>query len=453
MTDHANQQATPRSTPLRGSRTDTALPDGRPLASRPVRVVVVAAFDSQLKWSAGICHELERRGAVVEVLAPRGRTGLSERQLHDVGLPAVRTADWDDVLEAASTADVVVCALLGPEIRRLTVGLEQRGLRPGPVVVAGWVGLILERITAGYLDRCGADVVAVNARHELEHFRFAAQRLTIPDDNLVLTGLPFLSPRPRPQRTGPVRTVLFADQPTIPSGPGDRVYLYRRLVQHARRHPDREVLLKPRHRLGEDTIHRMHHHPEQLLADEDLPPNFRIVYDPIPELLPRTDLLLTVSSTACLEAVDAGCRVAFVLDLGVHERLGNHVFLESGLLRTFDQVDDDDLGVPSPEWVDSYFGGRTAPAVTTIVDRVEKLLASHERPSRLVRSSPYFRAATELELARASGTLTRSPSAWARRRHRYGTVRGTIVHAGSQLLPPVLMRPVRHLYRRALGRA
>lgn len=416
------------------------------------RVVAIAGFDSQLKWSTGICEELRRRGAHVEVLAPRGRTALSQRQVRDVGLSSVLTMDWDDIVEAAAAADVVVCALVGPQVRLLTIALSQRRLEPGPVVVAGWVGLIIEKITAGYLDRCGSDVVAVNARHELDQFRFAARRLAIPEDNLLLSGLPFLSSRPRPQRSGPVRTVLFADQPTVPAAPGDRTYLYRRLVEHARRHPDREVLLKPRHRPGEDTLHRMHHHPEDLLAGVDVPSNFRIVYTPVTELLPRTDLLLTVSSTACLEAVDAGCRVALVLDLGVHERLGNHVFLDSDVLRTFDQIDDDDLGTPSAAWVESYFGGRDSTSTATIVDRVEKLHASGERPSTLVRESPYFRAAVELETARAEGSLTRSPSAWARRCHRYGVVRGTLVHLVTQLLPPVLMRPARHVYRRALGR-
>jgi hypothetical protein len=424
----------------------------RPGGARP-HVLVVAGFDSQLKWSAGISHELERRGATVEVVAPVGRTGLSDQQVRDVGFERVTTLGWDAVVDAAARADVVVCALAGPQVRQLTIALGDRRLDPGPVVVAGWVGIIIEKITAGYLDRSAADVVAVNARHELDHFRYTAHRLSVPDDNLLLSGLPFLSsdPVPQPEPGTPVRTVLFADQPTVPAGPGDRTYLYRRLIEHARKHSDREVLLKPRHRLGEDTFHRMHHHPEQLLGGEELPPNFRIVYTPITELLPRTDLLLTVSSTACLEAVDAGARVALVLDLGVHERLGNHVFLESGLLRTFDQIDDDDLGTPSPDWVDSYFGGRSAPAPTTIADRVEKLLASGERPSRLVRESPYYRAAVELERARSS-SLVRSPSAWARRRNRYGIVRGTIVHAGTQLLPPFIMKPVRTLYRRLLGR-
>ena len=83
----------------------------------------------------------------------------------------------------------------------------------------------------------------------------------------------------------------------------------------------------------------MRHHPERLLAGDDLPPNVRFDYTPIAEALPTTDLLLTMSSTACLEALDHGCRVGLILDLGVHERYGNHVFLDSGLLRTFSQLE------------------------------------------------------------------------------------------------------------------
>ena len=141
-------------------------------------------------------------------------------------------------------------------------------------------------------------------------------------------------------------------------------FLYDGLLDYARAHPERQVRLRPRHRLGEDTFHRMRHHPESLLADVDLPPNFGISHTPIAEQLADTDLLLTVSSTACLEALEAGCRVALPLDLGVHEKLGNHVFLDSGLLRTFDQIIADDLGAPEPDWLADYLLAEpTAPAV------------------------------------------------------------------------------------------
>ena len=39
-----------------------------------------------------------------------------------------------------------------------------------------------------------------------------------------------------------------------------------------------------------------------------------------------------------------------VLDLGVHERYGNHVFLNSGLLRTFADFEQDNIGHPNPDW-------------------------------------------------------------------------------------------------------
>ena len=407
--------------------------------------LIVAAFDSQLKWAAALGAELSARGFTLRVVAPRAMAILSDAQVAAVGIDAVERIDDAEVVELALRHDVVVHALSGPFTHRFTLDLAERvGSGTPPVVVAGWVGVIIEKITAGYLDRSGADVLAVNARHELEHFRTVAHRLGIDDANLLLSGLPILSTSPRPQEQGPIRTVLLTDQPTVPAGPDERRYLYRRLAEHARRHPERQVLLKPRHRRGEGTFHRMHHHPEDLLAGDDLPANFAVTYRPVPELLDEADLLLTVSSTACLEAVDRGRRVALVLDLGVHERHGNHVFLDSGLLRTFDQVDADDLGTPDPDWVDSWFGGRDVPPAVAVVDRVEALLASGERPSRAALDSPYLRGARERHRHRSEPA---APSAWRRRRAAHGTLRGTAVHVGLDWTPPAVQRPVRRWWR------
>jgi Putative glycosyltransferase (DUF6716) len=149
--------------------------------------------------------------------------------------------------------------------------------------------------------------------------------------------------------------VIFADQPTVPQAREDRLYLYRRLLAYAQAHPDRHVVLKPRHRIGEDTFHRMKFHPEALLSGLRRPPNFSIDYTPISDRLADLDLMLTVSSTAALEAVGAGVRTAVVADLDVREQLGNHIFLDSGLLRTFDQLERDDVGVPAKSWVEDYF--------------------------------------------------------------------------------------------------
>ncbi|EFQ84216.1 hypothetical protein HMPREF0063_10932 [Aeromicrobium marinum DSM 15272] len=364
------------------------------VSGKPPQVLLVAAFDSQLKWCAPLRTALESRGMVCTTVAPSDvSSALSDQQVADAGFAAVEPMSWAAIVRAAAGSDVVVCSLAGPLVQRLCRDLAALPLpAPGPVLVSGWVGIIIEKITAGYLDRAGTDVVAVNSGADLAHFSQVAAALGFPDDHLLLAGLPFLSTAPAPvRRSGPPRTVLWADQPTVPTSKAERRYVYERLIDYARRHPDREVLLKPRHRPGEDTFHRMKHHPADLLAGVDLPPNLRLDYTPITTLLERVDLLLTVSSTACLEAVDRGVRVALVADLGVHERYGNQVLIDSGLLRTFEQVGDDDLGTVSPAWRESYFAGRDRPPAEVVVDRVEKLLASEERPSRAVWDSSYVR--------------------------------------------------------------
>jgi len=300
-------------------------------------VLFLAAFDSQLKWCARLRDEFARRGFGWDVVVPDIRSALSIDQISAAGFTCVRSLPWEQMLQAATEADVVISALSGPQNETLSVDLGDRVRADGsaPVLITGWVGVIIENTTAGYLNRCASDVISVNSRGNLQQFRSVAACLGLPADNLLLTGLPLLDSARRPTREGPIRRVLFADQPTVPQRREDRLFLYERLLDYAVHHPDRKVVLKPRHRLDEDTFHRMRHHPESSLAGRALPGNFMIDYTSVTEQLPETDLVLSVSSTACLEAIDHGCRVGLILDLGVHEKLGNHVFVNSGLLRTF----------------------------------------------------------------------------------------------------------------------
>ena len=416
---------------------------------QPTTVLLIAAFDSQLKWCSRIRQEFERRGHPCRVVVPDIRSALSPGQVAEAGFRGVERRTWADTVALAAGSDVVVSGLAGPGTKQLSGALAAAAAdgtlpRP-PVLVSGWVGIIIEKITAGYLDRCGTDVVAVNSRADLAHFRTAAELLELPADNLLLTGLPFLSPRAAAPRGGPVRRVLFADQPTVPSSATDRRFLYGRLIDYAQAHPDRTVLLKPRHRPGEDTFHRMRHHPEDVLRGVPRPDNFRIDYTPIAEVVPDVDLLITMSSTACLEAIDAGSRVALVLDLGVHERYGNHVFLDSGLLRTFAQIGRDELGAPQPEWQAGYFPELHRTATETLVDRAEELLRTGCRPAAAVWASDYFTSSMAFERARAAASETaaaqRASSALRRRMHKHGNVAGLVAHAAVGLLPPVLSKP------------
>jgi hypothetical protein len=335
--------------------------DNMPTSAEPTRTaILVAAFDSQLKWAGTIRRALESRGFACRVIVPSDiRHAISDSQLADYSGHGVAYMPWTELMIASLHVDVVVLAMHGPLVRRfchdLFDAVELTDTVP-PVTISGWVGVIIEKIIAGYLDRYATDIVAVNSQTNLATFKAVARSLDLPADNLVLSGLPLLSGQRReaPIDT-PIKTVMFADQPTVPQTRADRLYIYQRLLGYARAHPDRQVVLKPRHRIGEDTFHRMKFHPEVLLRGVRKPPNFSIDYTPIADRLADLDLMLTVSSTAALESVGAGTRTALIADLDVREQLGNHIFLDSGLLRTFDQLERDDIGVPARSWFEDYF--------------------------------------------------------------------------------------------------
>jgi hypothetical protein len=403
---------TPDLTPDRAARTSTRT------------AVLVAAFDSQLKWAATIQRALEAQDFDCQVIVPNDvRHAISDAQLADYGGSSdhqIEYMPWADIVQRSFDADVVVLAVLGPQVSAFVHDLHDAALASGrrpPITVSGWVGVIIERIVSGYLHRYATDVVAVNSLSDLRTFREVAGSLQLPTDNLLLSGLPLLKgERTAPHPDRPVRTVLFADQPTVPSSREDRLYVYKRLIDYARAHPERTVVLKPRHRIGEDTIHKMKFHPEVLLDGVDRPDNFTIDYTPISERLVELDLMLTVSSTAALEAVGAGVPTGFVTDLGVREQLGNHIFLDSGLLRTFEQLEQDDIGTPEPAWIDDFFfsDGKRTPA-EQIADRVHELTeAPRETPA--IWQTPYFLSQHRLHTYRAAERgMKPALSGWAHR--------------------------------------
>jgi hypothetical protein len=337
--------------------------------------ILVAAFDSQLKWAGTIRTALEQRGFVCRTIIPSDiRHAISDSQLADSGGGAVGYMRWADLVTESLNSNVVVLAIQGPLVRRFCHDVfdvvELTGVAP-PVMITGWVGVIIEKIVAGYLERYAADIVAVNSRSDLATFEKTARSLQLPTDNLLFSGLPLLSGVHREAPVdAPIKTVMFADQPTVPQAREDRLYIYQRLLAYARAPPDRQVVLKPRHRIGEDTFHRMKFHPEALLSGVRRPPNFSIDYTPISDWLANLDLMLTISSTAALEAVGRGSAPPL---------LPTWTFVSSWAITSF--------------WTRAYCGHSISSRKTTSarLPRVGSRITSSPPPACLLRSLPNAR--------------------------------------------------------------
>ncbi|MGW0787175.1 DUF6716 putative glycosyltransferase [Streptomyces sp. NPDC002911] len=389
---------------------DTAAPADTPAAGRaPLRIAVLADSDTRWKWGALTARRLSvapeagatERPVEISGLLLRGRATPTPRQLAEVGEVGI---DTDRVREVTAVEflhtvrnegfDVVVLALVGGAVQAMLHGLAALDLPRRPVVVTGYVGVVYEKLADGLLLRHGADVVLANSRHDGERFRAVYDGVGADASSVTEAALPFLGGEPHRGQEGR-DTVVFAAQPSVPASRADRTYLLRRLVEHARLHPGREVLLKLRSKPGEHTTH-IEELPYQRLAERipgGLPPNFSLVYGHMGEVLDRTDLLVTVSSTAALESLHRRIPTAILSDLGVREALGNHHFIGSGLITSWDHLDGGRRPEPDEEWLAGQgvaADGTYGTAYDTARARVAALLDAGPLP----RLAPYYTPAT-----------------------------------------------------------
>ncbi|MGD9483434.1 DUF6716 putative glycosyltransferase [Streptomyces sp. TRM70308] len=375
----------------------------REAAERPLRIAVLADSDTRWKWGALTAQRLvEPQGtAVIDGMLLRGRATPTERQLQDTGVRGAhaREVTASGFLAAAGQPDaydVVLLSCVGGTVQAMLHGLahQWRGRERRPTVVTGYVGVVYEKLTDGLLLRHGADMVLANSAYDAERFRAVYAGVGAGTDGVVECALPFLGgARYTPSDERP-HTVTFAVQPSVPETRQDRLYLLRRAVGHARKHPEREVLIKLRSKPGEHTTH-VEELPYQRLAERlpgGLPVNCRLVYGHMGEVLDRTDLLVTVSSTAALESLHRSVPTAVLTDLGVRESLGNHYFVGSGCLTSWDRLDAGEVPRADPEWTARQGVAADEPyeaAFDTARKRLAELLCAELPPV-----APYYTTTT-----------------------------------------------------------
>ncbi|MEZ7159254.1 DUF6716 putative glycosyltransferase [Streptomyces sp. MAD19A] len=368
-------------------------------ANKPLRVAVLADSDTRWKWGTLTAKRIAPRDIRLDGFLLRGRATPTARQLGEVGVRAdsLREVTAAEFLRAMDEepCDVLVLALVGGGVQAMLHGLrrvwQDRPRRP--VVVTGYVGVVYEKLTDGLLLRHGADLVLANSRQDAERFRAVYEGVGADADAVTEVALPFLGGAPHTGGHAPY-TVVFAAQPSVPDTRADRTYLLNRLVEHARRHPGREVLLKLRSRPGEHTTHIEELPYQKLARGLGLPANLRLVHGHMGEVLDRTDLLVTVSSTAALEALHRRIPTAVLTDLGIREALGNHHFVGSGCLASWDQLDAGHLPAPDETWLARQgvtADGTYETAFDTARARIAGLL---DEPGGLPPLTPYYTPVT-----------------------------------------------------------
>ncbi|WP_229053672.1 DUF6716 putative glycosyltransferase [Aeromicrobium sp. Leaf350] len=350
------------------------------------RVLVLTDSDSYVKWGAALAGRVPPSWHVRFAIA-RGSAEPSARQVAEAVAGTVIEPDTiervglEDVRTILQTwrPDVLVTAARGLAVQTVVeLAVDNRPDRP--VIVSGLPGIALPVLPYGLGFRRSVDLFVLHSHREVRAFAEASRALDIPH-RYALARLPFLPDCAHPSAQGPASLprsrIVFAAQALVPETREDRVRMRDALVRTARAHPELEVVVKVRGTVDEPQTHADQHPYPALLAEIDVPPNLVVESGPMAGHLERAVGLVTVSSTALLEAVASGVPALALTDFGVEARQINLVFEDSGLLHDSSELVAGRFHHPDPAWqADNYFHD---PADDTWLTELAALLEQRER--------------------------------------------------------------------------
>ncbi|MDN5822590.1 MAG: hypothetical protein L0H39_14040, partial [Brachybacterium sp.] len=305
----------------------------------------VSDSESYLKWATQLLTSLPGIEAFVYLIdSPILPT--PEQITHAVAgtawagrpIPVVTRSDLARII-ADHRADIVLGAATGPVVSQLF--LTAHLLDHRPALVSGLPGMGLPASRKGMNYRRLMDAFITHSFAEAAQYTEVSTLTQVPCE-IYLTRLPMLRSTGVPQRIGVFRstvteaaspptlteraspppvakeasppagdtlqTLVFAPQAKVPETLGDREAIVATLAEFASRHAGSSAVIKMRSRPGEfETHHEQHSYVDILdsLREQKVPGAERIElgYGPLDEFLVPGAALVTVSSTAALEAI------------------------------------------------------------------------------------------------------------------------------------------------------
>lgn len=354
-----------------------------------MKVLALAGYDSFLNTARLLAPYFEKHGATVEfgLVKARSKAQITDGQVRDLSVdPLLRNVDIRRFCEEGRFRDfdIILACLEGLSSRRLFHYLaRQKGKTP--FVISLYPGLLLRNAFEGHAARAAADRIWLNCRRDVDAYQAMCRSFGMDGSNARLFGpasvLETIERGPDASRSGPV---VFFEQAVIPRFYDERKHMVRSLFNLARRYPDRQVLIKARVAGKQATLHRTWHAIDGLMdeiAAEDggRPENLALTGEPASQLLSRAGCCLTVTSTVAVEAIHAGVPTAILCDAGAIDDYGLQYFFGSGLLRSVEQLDLDNLPVPDPGWLQAFTHDPESVIDDLVLDCLANLDA--ERPS------------------------------------------------------------------------
>ncbi|WP_188435280.1 DUF6716 putative glycosyltransferase [Microbacterium murale] len=358
------------------------------MSTTELRVVAIADADSFVKWSASLLSGVEgiRRHMLLvrtplTVSAAQERTALTGTSFTDADVTRLGFDEVHGWLRGHQP-DVVVLSGRGPFVRLIARQIDRLARRP--IVVSGLPGMSIPAQRGALEYRRESDLMVVHSHREERAFAELGRRIGIQVPTALAT-LPFAQMAPdavtaasarveqrelvgvstsgasRAARPAPApiarqggTDLVFAAQALVPAARHEREQIAEMLRLAAVADPAKRVVVKLRSRPGEAEAHLERDAYADLLSRR--PDNLVISHEPMSTALARAEGLVTVSSTAAIEALAQKVPVIALDMFGVHKALLNTVFTGSGLLGGAEEVVGRRFRHPLAGWQrDNYF--------------------------------------------------------------------------------------------------
>ena len=224
-------------------------------------------------------------------------------------------------------------------------------LTPRPVIVTGLPGISIPATRKAVLFRTQCDLFILHSHHEITAFaRLAAEEGFT--QTFALASLPFA----RRGAPGHGTDLVFAAQAVVPRERSERMHVARMLRAAAHADPSRRVVVKLRGVTGEHQTHaESAPYPDLLAALDDMPPNLVVSTAPMAQALDEAEGLVTVSSTAAIEALARGIPVIALDTFGISPALINPVFVDSGVFGDEGDVISRRFRHPRTSWTNANY--------------------------------------------------------------------------------------------------
>lgn len=344
--------------------------------------MAVAESDSYLKWAVSLLTGLPG-GARIDIMLACSpiRPSVSQQEAALAGTPyagsQLDVVSPKQLLRRVTQErpDGVLLACAGPSVHAYSDVLSRSPHRP--VLLAGIPGIAIPARRRAWGFRGAIDLLVVHSRREVAEYELV-RSLTGKTGQVGLATIPFLTTGPPPEVAlaaadqhdedtqaeiahAPSKRVLFATQGKVPRTRKDRTEILLSLDRLAAQRPDLRVVIKTRGTPGEFHTHYEPHHYADLW--NDLVRAGRVQAGAVEfasgsmaAQLEDAVALVTVSSTAVLEAMARDIPVLLIDEFGVGERLINQVFEGSGCLGGLAAVEAADFRHPEKRWLaENYF--------------------------------------------------------------------------------------------------